>query len=404
MRIAIFTETYYPYISGVITHVQALYTGLKQAGHDVLIVTLSPTAKRHYIEDDVLYCPARPMEKMYGYGIANPMNRERLDIIRKFNPDVLHTHTEFSIGIFALYCARMMKLPIVYTLHTMYDDYLFYLFPKKTLRFTRPMAHAYFRGIARSTTEIIGPSEKVAHFLNHILKVRRKVHVIPNTVDLSIFNERNIPTDDVKSVKDRLGIKTRDIPLVFVGRLGEEKSIDVLVDYFHKAFKDEPKYKLLIIGDGPEKEKIAAQIARLNAEKQILLLGRVEHDEIPPYYQACKLFTTASTSEMNSISLLEANASGLYAVQRYDPNNRQQIKQGINGEEFHTVEQFKEIVQGHASLSAADKKKRRSGVVKYAHRYGIPEFTTAVLKIYTKAIKRNAKEKIKKGRRSFLKK
>jgi 1,2-diacylglycerol 3-alpha-glucosyltransferase len=131
MRVAIFAEYYHPFVSGVVTHIDTLRTGLQDAGHEVLIVTLDPTARRHYIRDHVLYCPAVPLKKVYGYGVANPLNLLRLRILRRFNPDLLHLHTEFSMGLFAIYCAKQLKKPVVYTLHTLYDDYVFYVVPDR---------------------------------------------------------------------------------------------------------------------------------------------------------------------------------------------------------------------------------------------------------------------------------
>ena len=73
MKIAIFTETYFPFISGVVTHIETLKKGLEAQGHKVLIVTLDPKTKEHYVKDGILYCPSMPLKKIYGYGVANPV-------------------------------------------------------------------------------------------------------------------------------------------------------------------------------------------------------------------------------------------------------------------------------------------------------------------------------------------
>lgn len=389
MRVAIFTETYFPFISGVVTHIHTLRLGLEAAGHEVLIVTLDPKTHKHYVKDGVLYCPAVPLKKIYGYGIANPVNLYRLDIVKRFRPDIIHLHTEFSMGIFALFAAKRLKKPIVYTLHTMYDDYVFYLLPsKKVGEMAKPAAHAYIRKVANEATEIIGPSHKVAEYLERC-GVKKKVNIVPNTVDLSDFLAKNVSEESVKKVKTELGIKPKDTCLCFVGRLGKEKSIDVLIDFFAESFKGKEEYKLFIIGDGPERESLDDQIKQLEVGDQVKMLGRIEHEDIPPYYQAFDLFSTASLSEMNSISLLEATASGLYAVNRLDVNNLDQIKAGSNGNVFTDAKEFAEIVEEQAALTAIEKKQRRKLVTAYATQYGPEEFTKKILDIYNKALLEN---------------
>ncbi len=388
MKIAIFTETYFPFISGVVTHIKTLKECLEQKGHEVLIVTTSPKAVCHYVKDGILYCPAIPLKRIYGYGVSNPVNIQRLRIIKEFNPDLIHIHTEFSMGIFGLFAARKLKKPIVYTLHTMYDDYMFYVAPERFENMVKPAAHLYFRKVANRATEIIGPSLKVVEFLRRC-GVERHINIIPNTVDLSDFKAQNVSAQDIAAVRQSLGIQDGDTAVCFVGRLGKEKSIDVLIDYFAKHFQDEPSYKLFIIGDGPEKNNLTQQIRSLGAEKQIKLLGRVEHTALPPYYHACDLFATASLSEMNSISMLEAMASGLYVVQRLDIYNQNQISPGENGSTFTTSEEMAALLREEAAMDPKQRAERRLRVTAFTERYGEKEFIKAVLNVYARAIARH---------------
>lgn len=393
MRIALFTETYFPFISGVVTHVQTLKETLESCGHEVLIVTTSPKAACHYIKDGILYCPAIPLKRIYGYGVANPLNLQRLRIIQDFNPDILHIHTEFSMGIFGLFAARKLKKPIVYTLHTMYDDYMFYIAPERFHKMVRPGAHIYLRKVAKRATEIIGPSFKVVEYLRRC-GVERHINIVPNTVDLSDFLPENVKSSEIQAVKEKLGITPQDTALCFVGRLGKEKSIDVLIDWFAENFKNQLQYKLFIIGDGPEKKALQQQIDTLQINKQITLLGRIEHNQLPPYYHACDVFATASLSEMNSIAMLEATASGLYVLQRLDVFNKDQIVPNVNGNLFNTSAEFANLVQEQGNLSLQEKQLRREKVTAHSQKYGKAEFIRSVLNIYDRAIlKYNAVKK-----------
>lgn len=385
MRIAIFAETYFPYVSGVVTHIKTLKDGLQAQGHEVMVVTSSPKVRCHYLKDDVLYCPGIPLKRIYGYGFSNPVNRQRLKILEDFNPDVLHIHTEFSMGIFAQFAARKLKRPIVYTLHTMYDDYLFYIAPERFENMVKPAAHMYFRKTASLATEIIGPSLKVVEFLRRC-GVERHINVIPNTVDLSDFLSDNVSQDDIKAVREKLGIQPNDVAMCFVGRLGKEKSIDVQISYLAEHFKGDMRYKLFIIGDGPEKTNLSAQIKALGMTEQIKLLGRIEHSLLPPYYHACDLFTTASLSEMNSISMLEAAASGLYIVQRFDLYNKNQINPGENGNTYNNSAEMAELLREEGALTPEQRIERRARVTACATRYGQKEFIEAVMDVYRRAV------------------
>lgn len=386
MRIAIFTETYFPYISGVVTHIQTLRECLEEQGHQVLIVTASPRHKQHTLIDGVLYCPSILLKRIYGAGLTSPLNRERYEIVRRFDPDIIHIQTEFSIGIFGQLCARKLHKPIVYTLHTMYDDYLFYIAPHKAgQKVVKPAAHFYIRKVAQRATEVIGPSVKVVEYLRRC-GVERHINVIPNTVDLSDFLPQNVDAAAVERLRQQLGICPGDVAMCFVGRLGKEKSIDVLLELLAKEVGGDERYKLFIIGDGPEKGPLERQVYALGLERQVKLLGRVEHSAIPPYYHACDLFTTASLSEMNSISMLEATASGLYVVQRLDVFNKSQISAGENGETFETAEQFGALLRQEMAMDAAQRAERRKRVTAYSQRYGKKEFIAAVLNVYERAL------------------
>ena len=159
MRIALFTETYLPHINGVVTHVKILKEGLQQLGHEVLVVSADANAKRHYIENGVLHCPAHTSKKFYGYSLAKPISRTRLKFIEQFNPDIIHIHNEFGIGLSGILCAKVLKIPLVYTLHTMYDDYIYYVAPKALVPTTTKLSHKYTKFLAKRANALTGPSK-----------------------------------------------------------------------------------------------------------------------------------------------------------------------------------------------------------------------------------------------------
>lgn len=386
MRIALMTEAYYPYINGVITHVETLKKGLEARGHQVLIVTLNPQYKHHTVKDGILYCPAKPILSDYGYGVANPWSHTRMEILRDFHPDLIHMHTEGTLGIFAMRASKKLGVPLVYTLHTLYDEYFFYVCKNKLgQKAIARVSRVYFRNLCKKTAQIIGPSQKTASYIG-ALGVTKEVNVVPNTVDLSDFGKESAPAEAVAALREKLGIREGDVAVCFVGRLGQEKSIDTLIHHFSAHFRDSAGYKLFIIGDGPEKAPLEEMVRTLGMEKQIFLLGKIEHSELPAYYQAFDLFATASTTEMHSISMLEAMASGLYSVIAYDPKNEQQICPGISGEMFEDGEKFRALLEKEMSMSEEDRVARREKLEDYMKQYGSGEFIDSILSVYDKAL------------------
>ncbi len=381
MKVAIFTETYFPFISGVVTHIKTLKDGLEKNGHTVLIVTADPSVRNHVLKDGVLYCPAAKMKKLYGYGLSSPMSLKRLNYIKDFNPDIIHIHTEFSIGMFGLFAAKQLKKPLVYTFHTMYDDYIHYIFPKRMDNVSKMASHAYFRNIANRANQITGPSYKVAEFLKGC-GVKKNVHVIPNAPDLDLFAKKNLDESKVLEVKKKYNISENGTTLCFVGRLGKEKSIDELINIFSAHARENKEYKLIIIGDGPQAKELKTLVKDLKMQEQIFFTGKLNHNEIPPYFYACDLYATASTTETNSISALESMNCGLLVLQKLDIVNKNQITQGKNGYIFSTEKDFVNILKEYDKKSKFEKEEMRKVVTEIGKSYGANEFYKNIIHVY----------------------
>lgn len=385
MRVAIFTETYFPYISGVVTHVKTLSDELKALGHQVLIVSACPKSRQPENAEDVMYCHAIPLKKLYGYGLSNPLNLASYKHIADFAPDIIHVHTEFSIGWLGIIAARYLRVPVVYTLHTMYDDYLFYLAPARFEKLVRPAVHLYFKGVAQRAEEIIGPSEKVVELLRR-WGVKKHAHIIPNTVNTFDFLPENCDVKSVAAARNKMGLEAGDLAFIFVGRLGKEKSVDVLIDCFAAACINKPHAKLIIIGDGPEADALREKAVECPVFEQIKFLGRIEHRDIAPYYNAADLFCTASTTEINSISMLEAMAAGLFVFQKLDVYNAGQITRGVNGDIFEDTDDFCRLVERYDALTTLQKQRIRTGVSTASQIYNEKVFCDKILKVYNRAL------------------
>ncbi len=394
MRIAMFAETYLPYISGVVTYVKILRDELERKGHEVLIVAACPKKIRPQQVEGVMYCHSVPLKKLYGYGVSNPLNLASYKRIADFKPDLIHIHTEFSIGVLGMQSARWLNVPMVYTLHTMYDDYLGYVAPKRLEKIVKTVAHRYLKDIASRATEMTVPSDKVVRYLNHC-GVNRNVNLVPNTAATRQFLPENNSADSIVAAKSHMGLAEDDISILFVGRLGYEKSIDKLIDYFAKACNDKPRFKLVIIGDGPEMEKLKKYADESGLGERIHFVGRVEYKNIGAYYNACDIFCTASTSETNSITVYEATAAGLYVFQKLDMFNIGQISKGITGDLFEDEEGFCKLTEDYSALSDEERQNLRESVTESSRSYNEEVFCDRMLNVYNIAAARHEEKRSK---------
>ena len=382
MRIAIFTEAYLPRINGVVTHIKLLKEGLEARGHDVLIVTADGDAKEHYLENGVLHCPGIKLtKKLSGFETSVPVSRKRLNFVRDFKPDIIHVETEFGMGLCGVSIAKMLKIPLVYTMHNMYDEYIYYIAPRPLVKTVKKLSHKYMRVFANRANAITGPSEKCSEYLSSA-GVKLPVNVIPNPVELDDFSPEHFDPEQKRAIREKFGIPQDAFVVVFVGRLGREKSIDLLIDYWNQSVKADENMYLFIIGGGPEEQVLRDQIAALGCGDRVIMSGRVEHPELPPYLLASDIYVTASLSDTNSISMLEGMAAGLPVLQRRDPINADQIKDGENGWSFDSLEEMAELLRKFRDMPEAEKQQLKESTRQSIMDAGCTALADRTLHIY----------------------
>lgn len=387
MRIALFTETYLPHINGVVTHVKILRDGLEQLGHEVLVVTADADAHHHFVEDGVLHCPAHTSKRFYNYSLSLPVSSTRLKFVRDFAPDIIHIHNEFGIGMSGLLCAKILRVPLVYTLHTMYDDYIYYIAPKPLVKAATKVSRRYFKFIAKHSNALTGPSQKCQEYFR-LTGLKKDVSVIPNAVEVDQFSPREVPEEVKADLRERCGIRDDSMVACFVGRLGREKSVDVLLDYWKAGVKPEDHIHLVVIGDGPVRPELEDQARTLGIEDMVTFTGRVEHEDLPPYYALCDVYVTASLSDTNSISMLEGMCSGLPVLQRNDPLNADQVRDGKNGFNFNSPEEMAQKLRQIQAMDQEALQGFKESVIASIRENGARELAERTLTVYQRVLKK----------------
>ena len=317
MNIGLFTDSYPPYINGVSTSVYNLREALKKLGHTVYIVTVNDSIIKHEYDEKekILRIPGIPIG-IYDYRLSEIYPISTVKTIKKWKLDVIHSHTEFGVGIFARILAKKFKIPLVHTYHTLYEDYTHYIthnhFDKLSKKIVKDLTKVY---CVKTAKETIVPTDKIYKLFKEKYMITKNVSVIPSGIDIERFFEENVEQDKVERIKEKYGITKDDFTIIFVGRLAQEKNIEFLLNAQQKLIEKRiNNIKLLIVGDGPDKENYINITRKLNIFDKVIFTGKIEQDKIQYYYQCADAFVTASNSETQGLTVIEAMAAGVVPI------------------------------------------------------------------------------------------
>ncbi len=346
MRIGIFTETYTPYISGLVTSELMLKKALEKKGHEVYVVTANLT-NFHYDYDEkekILRIPGIPTG-IYDSRLTSIYPIKAINKIKSWNLDVIHSQTEFAIGTFARLFAKQYNIPIVHTYHTMYEDYVHYItkghFDKSSKKLVEYLTKFY---CDKTITELIVPTKKAYDLFKKKYNVERNIHIIPTGIEVERFYKEKIDSKKLNKLKKEYQISKKDFTLIFVGRIAEEKNIPFFFNITQDLIKINPNFKLLIIGDGPDKEAYEKLTKEKHCENNIIFTGKVPWDDIPIYYQLANAFISASQSETQGLTIIEAMAASLPALCIDDESFADTVINDLNGYLFKDENEAKQII------------------------------------------------------------
>lgn len=333
MRIGFFTDTYTPQINGVVTSIKLFARALERQGHSVYI--FAPTPRQATDGPHVVRIPSLPFAFQPEMRVAAIYSAQAHRLVRRANLDVVHSHDPFAIGLFGLAMAKRYRLPYVHTYHTLYPEYVHYVWETEL---TRELAERLSRDFCNQCDTVLAPSTKIERAL-HEWGVRKPVVTLPTGVDTVTFSERD--PESVAAFRRRFGIPEQDRLLVFVGRLGLEKNIDLLVDAL--SFVRTPGARLLVVGDGPHREGLARHIAKDRIADRVTFTGYLGRDDVRAAYHASDALFFASTTETQGLVVAESMAAGLPVVAVRDLAVGDAVVDGVNG--FLTDEDPQELAR-----------------------------------------------------------
>ena len=316
MRIGLFTDTYFPQVSGVATSIRTLKTELEKQGHAVFIFTTTDKDVNRYEDWQIIRIPSVPFFAFKDRRFAYRGFTKALEIAKQYQLDIIHTQTEFSLGLLGIWIARELKIPVIHTYHTQYEDYVHYI--AKGMLIRPSMVKYLVRGFLHDVDGVICPSEIVRDLLSKY-KVKVEKRVIPTGIELAKFERPEIKEENLTALRSKLGIKEDEKMLLSLSRISYEKNIQAVLDAFVEVLKEEDKVKLVVAGDGPYLDSLKEQAVKLQIQDQVIFTGMIAPSETALYYKAADFFISASTSETQGLTYLESLASGTPVIAHGNP-------------------------------------------------------------------------------------
>lgn len=384
MKILITTDWYSPAVNGVVTSVLNLRRELELRGHEVRVLTLSQDLHSS-VQDGVTRIGSVAAGLVYpGVRLRTALAGRWVRELVEWGPDVVHSQCEFSTFFLARRIAEELNVPLIHTYHTVYEDYTHYFSP--SVRLGRRAVAALSRWVAARTDCMIAPTGKVRTLLQGY-GVRTPVFVVPSGIDLRRFQRPPVPGCRA-SLLAALDIPRENLVLVSVGRLAAEKNLDELLRF--RAAMGDQAVTLLLVGDGPYRAQLEQEAADLGLRApQVVFAGMVPPQQVVEWYQLGDLFVSASSSETQGLTYVEALAAGVPALCRADPCLSGVIRDGENGWQFRDFSDFMsklEAFRAHPELRRALSEQAAAS----ARDYSAEEFARRVEAIYLAQIARRS--------------
>lgn len=396
MRVGIFTESYPPLVNGVSTSILMLEHALAKLGHEVFIITVSDNKKDYVLENNghILRLPSVNLANCYDYKMTSVYPIKAVNMIKKMNLDVIHSNVEFTVGIFARVVSEQLSIPLVHTYHTNWEDYTHYITKNKKIlddicKKLLKYLVVFFED--KTVTELIVPSNKIYNLFKDKYKFTKNIHIIQTGIETSKFYKENFNQKDINSLKKKLGIKKKDFVVMTVSRLAKEKRVDRIINNHKELVKKYSNMKLLIVGDGPDIDKLKDEAKNLGVSDSVIFTGKVPLNDIPIYYQLGNVFVTASKSETQGLTVVEAISSSLPVVAVKDDSFVNSVIEDFNGFVFTDDEKYiNSISKLYEDKELYNRLSNQSRLL--SEDFSSEYFALKVLKVYETAIENYKKD------------
>lgn len=385
MNIALFSDSWFPTKSGIVTVVSQLFDCLEKKGHHVVLVTVSSSYEADNENENIFKVSSIPLglgtDQNYGFPILYKISK----FLEKHSIELIHCHTEFNLGRAAAKAGKHLKIPVLCTTHTMWEDfYRFYIplgeyIPVQLVRIWQKHFFKKFYALINVSTKAKN------YFKQDFMVPEIPSVVIPNAINKSKFQNCEV-TEKVKSlVREKYGILLNEKILLFVGRMAGEKRVKELIKICQEILPCNPGWKAVFVGDGPILEEVKEMVINSVVNNQIIFTGFVDWERIQVFYALGDIFMSASLSEMHSMTILEAEMCSLPIVVRDDSSYYDTVIPEKNGYLSFSDEQMAKDLQ---DLMNNEEKRKKFGnnSFEFSKHFSIENYIDKTEKIYKKVL------------------
>ncbi|HTJ18171.1 MAG TPA: glycosyltransferase [Steroidobacteraceae bacterium] len=310
MRILMISDVYFPRINGVSTSIQTFRRGLHAAGHETILIAPEYPGAAPDTEPDILRVPSRgvprdPEDRAMKLGAIRALRPQ----LEKLEPDLVHIQTPFIAHYQGTALARALRVPVIETYHTYFEEYLHHyvpLLPRAVMRF---IARRFTVSQCNVLDALVVPSRAMEQALLDY-GVQCPMHIIPTGMEMDRF-----ASGDGQRFRAQLGIAPGQPVLVHVGRIAHEKNIEFLFRMFEIVVRSKPGAVFVVAGEGPALTSCKAYVRTLGLAQQVRFVGYLSRErELLDCYRAGDLFVFSSKTETQGLVLLESLALGVPVV------------------------------------------------------------------------------------------
>lgn len=299
-----FSDSYRPYTSGVVRSLETFTLELNKTGNNVFI--FAPNYPDTEDEQGVYRFFSIPAPTNKEFTLAIPFSFSLYTKMKELKLDIVHIHSPFLLGRLGARWARRLGIPLVFTYHTLYDKYLHYV----------PLGQNITKGITeRMTVDFCNQCDTIIVPTGIIKKlllekgVNVAIEVVPTGINTGDFKNA-----DRNWLRAKYNIRPETKILLFVGRLGQEKNIDFILDSFHQVNQAISDIVLVLVGSGSEEDNLLAKTKGLNLTNKVIFTGVLSKKDTTKCYAGADIFVFASVTETQGLVIAEAKAAGLPVV------------------------------------------------------------------------------------------
>jgi glycosyltransferase involved in cell wall biosynthesis len=377
-----FTNTYLPHVGGVARSVSTYEQEFRRRGHEVKIIAPQFDGAQESTEH-VLRTPAIQHFNGSDFSVTIPQPGLIADFLDDFKPQIIHSHHPFLLGDAAARVAWTRGLPLVFTHHTLYEQYTRYvpLDSEALQRVAIQMATEY----CNLCSQVIAPSQSIAELLQQRC-VTTPIAVVPTGIDLKLFG-----AGDGSAFRRRFKIPPETLVVGHVGRLAGEKNLDYLARAVGLFLADHPEAILVVVGSGDFEDAIKETVCDVSHDDRIVMAGKQTGRNLADAYAAMDVFAFSSQSETQGMVLAEAMAARTPVVALDGPGVRD-VLNDANGRLLPADAPEQDFASALAELTRdrAALKKLGEAARKSVHAYGLAVCADQILALYAGLIDKHA--------------